>query len=139
MARRVAELLDRQSEGAVVTCAFRHVLTHEVVHGGLLQGDRQARHRRAAEILERLYRGRTGEVCDLLGNHWIHSDLRARAFPYLLAAADSAVAVEASREAIGHLETALELATGPVVPASEAEIPGLRLKLAGSHFINGER
>ena len=28
-------LLDRQSEGTVATGAFRHVLTHEVVHGGL--------------------------------------------------------------------------------------------------------
>jgi predicted ATPase len=131
-------LLDRQSEGTVATSAFRHVLTHEVVQGSLLQGDRQARHRRAAEMLERVHRGRTDEVSHLLGHHWLSSDRRAQAYPYLLAAADSAVAVAASREAIGHLEAALMLATGQVVPASEAEIARLRFKLAGLHFIIGE-
>jgi predicted ATPase len=132
-------LLDRQSEGVVATLAIRHVLTHEVIHGGLLQSDRQARHRRAAEMLERLYGGRTEEVCDLLGHHWGHSDLRARAHPYLLTAADGAMAVGANREAIGHLETVLDMVTGRVAQASDAEIAGLRLKLAGLHFIVGER
>lgn len=108
------------------------MLTHEVVHGGLLQSDRQARHRRTAEMLERLYRGRTEEVCDLLAHRWAQSDLRARAH-------DGAMTVGANREAIGHLEAALEMVIGRVVPASDAEIAGLRLKLAGLHFIVGER
>lgn len=132
-------LLDRQSAGSVATCAFRHVLTHEVIHGGMLQGDRQARHRRAAEMLERLYRSRTHEVSDLLGHHWASSDARARAFPYLLAAADSAVGIGANREAIGNLETALGLVTQRVTQIPDATLDGLKLKLASLHFIVGER
>jgi class 3 adenylate cyclase len=132
-------LLDRPHEGPVATGAFRHVLTHEVVLGSMLQADRQARHRRAAEMLERLYRGRTQEVADLLGHHWVSSDARPRAFPYLLAAADGAVAVGANREAIGHLETALGLATQRVAQVPDTTLAGLKLKLAGLHFIVGER
>ena len=132
-------LLDRDREGPVASCVFRHVLTHEVVLGSLLQADRQARHRRAAEMLERLYRGRTQEVADLVGHHWASSDARPRAFPYLLTAADGAVAVGANREAIGHLETALGLVTQGVAPIPDASLAGLKLKLAGLHFIVGER
>jgi hypothetical protein len=132
-------LLDRPHEGPAATGAFRHVLTHEVVLGSMLRSDRQARHRRAAEMLERLYRGRTQEVADLLGHHWVSSDARPRAFPYLLAAADGAVAVGANREAIGHLETALGLATQRVAQVPDTTLAGLKLKLAGLHFIVGER
>ena len=130
-------LLDRRTEGPVTGVAFRHVLTYEVVYGGLLQSDRQLRHRGAAEMLERLYRGRTEEVCDLLGHHWACSDRQARAFPYLLTAADSAVAMGANQEAIGHLEVALAL-TGDHSMLKE-QAGALRLKLAGLHFIVGER
>ncbi|MET0852225.1 MAG: hypothetical protein ABW020_13900, partial [Candidatus Rokuibacteriota bacterium] len=132
-------LLDRQSDGPVASCAFRHVLTHEVVRGGMLQAERQARHRRAAEMLERLYRGRTQEVADFLGHHWASSDARVRAVPYLVAAADGAVAVGANREAIGHLEATLDLVAQRAVEIPEPALAGLKLRLAGLHFIVGER
>jgi predicted ATPase len=130
--------LDAESGGPVARLAFRHVLTQEVVYGALLQSERQARHRRAAEMLERLYRGRTEEVCDQLAHHWTHSDRQVQALPYLLTAADGAVAVGANREAIDHLQTALALATGhPTAGRSQAD--AIRLKLAGLHYIVGER
>jgi class 3 adenylate cyclase len=132
-------LLDRRAEGPVESLAFRHVLTQEVVQGGLLQPDRQARHGRAAETLERLYRGRTEEVCDQLGHHWARSDRRARAFPYLLTAADGAVAVGANREAITHLEAALALAASQPELAADGRASAIRLKLAALHFFVGER
>ena len=62
---------------------------------------------------------------------------QARAFPYLLTAADSAVAMGANQEAIGHLEVALPLARDHAVP--KEQVAALRLKLAGLHFIVGER
>ncbi|MBI2468772.1 MAG: AAA family ATPase [Candidatus Rokubacteria bacterium] len=130
--------LDAESGGPVASLAFRHVLTQEVVYGALLQSERQVRHRRAAEMLERLYRGRTEEVCDQLAHHWAQSDRRERALPYLLTAADGAVAVGANREAIDHLQTALALATDhPAAGRSQAD--AIRLKLAGLHYIVGER
>jgi class 3 adenylate cyclase len=132
-------LLDRQAEGGVAGLRFRHVLTQEVLYGSLLQSDRQARHRRAAETLESLYAGRRDEVCDQLAHQWRHSDQGARAFPYLLTAAEGAAAVGANREAIGHLQMALELAGRHEGTASREQLQGLRLKLAGLHFMVGER
>jgi predicted ATPase len=131
--------LDRQATGSVAVLAFRHVLTHEVAYGSLLAPDRHHRHRRAAETLEGLYRGREHEVCDQLAHHWVLSDQRARAYPYLLRAADEAVAMGASHEAIRHLEEALALAGAAPALASPDETRHLRLKLAGLHFIVGER
>ena len=131
--------LDRDPDGPVATLAFRHVLTQEVAYGTLLQPDRQARHRRAAEMLEQLYRGRTEEVCDQLAHHWAQSDRRVRALPYMLTAADGAVAVGANQEAIGHLQSALGLITEHPEAAPQAQQGAIRLKLAGLHFITGER
>ncbi len=131
--------LDRQNEGPVSALSFRHVLTQEVGYGALLQPDRQTRHRRAAEMLERLYRGRTQEVCDQLAHHWSQSDRREQALPYLLTAADSAVAVGANQEAIGHLQSALALMSEHPAAAPKAQKDFVRLKLAGLHFITGER
>ncbi|MFQ5804165.1 MAG: adenylate/guanylate cyclase domain-containing protein [Candidatus Methylomirabilales bacterium] len=130
--------LDRQTEGPVANLAFRHVLTLEVAYGALLRSDRQSRHRRAAEVLERLYRGRTDEICDQLAHHWVESDRPVQALPYLLTAADGAVAVGANQEAIGHLQAALRLATEHP-EAGKGQLDGIRLKLAGLHFIVGER
>jgi class 3 adenylate cyclase len=131
--------LDRQAGGPVASLAFRHILTQEVTYGAFLQSDRQARHRRAAEMLERLYHGRTEEVCDQLAHQWAQSDRRAQALPYLLTAADGAVAVGANREAIGQLQTALDLATEQPGAAGKGQADAIRLKLAGLHFIVGER
>jgi len=131
--------LDRQAEGPVASLAFRHVLSQEVAYGALLQSERQTRHRRAAEVLEQLYRGRTEEVCDQLAHHWAHSDRRVQALPYLLTAADGAVAVGANQEAIGHLQAALGLVTEHPAAAGKDEMDAIRLKLAGLHFVVGER
>lgn len=128
-----------QAEGPVVSLAFRHVLTQEVAYGALLQSERQMRHRRAAEMLERLYRRRTEEVCDQLAHHWTQSDRPVQALPYLLTAADGAVAVGGNQEAIGHLQAALRLATEYWDAARKDQLDAIRLKLAGLHFIVGER
>ena len=131
--------LDRTSDRPIATLAFRHVLTQEVVYGTLLQPDRQMRHRRAAEMLEQLYRGRTEEVCDQLAHHWSQSDRRPQALPYLMTAADGAVTVGANQEAIGHLQSALALIAEHPHAAPNAQLDIIRLKLAGLHFITGER
>ena len=131
--------IDRRTDAPVAALEFRHVLTQEVAYGSLLQGERQERHRRAAETLEGLYRGRTREVCDRLAHHWLQSDRQAQAFPYLLTAADGAVAIGANQEAIGDLQSALDLISEHPELASKAQQDTIRLKLAGLHFITGER
>ncbi|MGH9460386.1 MAG: adenylate/guanylate cyclase domain-containing protein [Vicinamibacteria bacterium] len=132
-------LLDQEIGCAVATVNFRHVLTQEVAYGALLQGDRQARHRRAAETLEALYRGRTEEVCEPLAYHWARSDRAVAALPYLSLAADGAVTMGASREAISHLQAALDLTTVHSQAVSQQQRDTIRLKLAGLHFVIGER
>jgi class 3 adenylate cyclase len=132
-------LVSGQTPGGVAEFVFGHVLTQEVIYGGLLQSDRQTRHRRAAETLERLYAGHREDVADQLAYQWTRSDRRARAYPYLLATAERAAAVAANREAIGHLQSALDLATKYPGTAEPTDIQHLRLKLAGLHFLVGER
>jgi len=132
-------LLDRETGGPVAMLSFRHVLTQEVAYNALLQADRQACHRRAAEMLESLYRGRTEEVCDQLAYHWVRSDRRTTALLHLLTAADGAVAVGANREAISHLQSALDLATEHPEVVDSRQHDEIRLRLAGLHFVVGER
>jgi predicted ATPase len=132
-------LLDREAGGGIAMLSFHHVLTQEVAYGALLQADRRARHRRAAETIESLYRGRTEEVCDQLAHHWARSDRPVAALPYLLAAADGAVLIGANPEAISHLQSALELATAHADAVPPQQRDTIRLKLAGLHFVVGER
>jgi class 3 adenylate cyclase len=132
-------LLEQEAGGAIAILGFRHVLTQEVAYDALLQADRQVRHRRAAETIEALHRGRTEEVSDQLAHHWARSDRAVAALPYLLHAADRAVAVGANQEAINHLQGALELTTLHSDAATRQERDAIRLKLAGLHFVVGER
>jgi hypothetical protein len=90
-------------------------------------------------MLEQLYRGRTEEVADPLAHHWSQSDVRLKALPYLLTAADRAVAMGANLEAIGHLQAGLEVAPEHSGAISKAKVNSIRLKLAGLHFVVGER
>jgi len=104
-----------------------------------LQTDRKARHRRAAETIESLDRGRTEEVCDQLAHHWAWSDRPVAALPYRVTAADGAVGVGANQEAITHLQSALDLTTTEPGTVSAQQRDAIRFKLAGLHFVVGER
>ena len=91
-------------------------------------------------MLERLYQGRTEEVCDQLAHHGMQSDRRAQALPYLMTAAHGAVAVGANQEAIGHLQSALDLiAEHPDAGPQRPNWTPCACRLAGLHFITGER
>jgi predicted ATPase len=132
-------LLAREAGGPVATLSFRHVLTQEVAYTTLLQADRQIRHRRVAEMLESLYRGRREEICEQLAYHWMRSDRRVAALPNLLTAAEGAVAIGANREAIEHFQAVIDLATEHPDAISGSERDAVRLKLAGLYFVVEER
>jgi hypothetical protein len=83
--------------------------------------------------------GGTQEVCDQLAHHWARSDRAIAALPYLLAAAEGAVTVGPNPEAITHLQGALDLATAHSGAVSQPQRDMIRLKLAGLHFVVGER
>jgi hypothetical protein len=69
---------------------------------------------------------------------WEARNMAFAALPYLMTAADGAVAVGANLEAIAHLQTALELTALPGA-VSPQQRNAIRLKLAGLHFVVGER
>jgi hypothetical protein len=60
------------------------------------------------------------------------------ALPYLITAAEGAVAMGANQEAISHLQGALSLTTAHPEATSAQQRDSLRLKLAGLHFVVGE-
>jgi len=85
------------------------------------------------------YRGRTEEVCDQLAHHWARSDRPVAALPYLVTAANGAVGIGANQEAITHLQSALELTTHEPGAVTAQQRDAIRFKLAGLHFVVGER
>ena len=70
---------------------------------------------------------------------WGAEQLPSSGPPGPATAAHAAVAVDANREGIGYLETALELTGEHPEAVSREQVASLRLKLAGLHFIVGER
>ena len=85
--------------------AFRHALTREVVYEELLIPERKVLHRKVAAALS----ARTLTQPSLLATHLIAAGDNAGAVPHLLAAAEDARRAYAPREAVAHLERALEL------------------------------
>jgi len=61
------------------------------------------------------------------------------ALPYLVTAADGAAVMGANQEAINHLQGALEVTTAYPDAIGAQQRDALRLKLAGLHFVVGER
>lgn len=84
--------------------SFRHALTHEVVYDQLLTSQRRRTHRRIAEALQE----DPGTPRAILGRHWALGGEQSRAAATFDEAADAALAVAASFEAIGHVEAAIQ-------------------------------
>ena len=90
-----------------VEYTFKHALTHEAVHGGVLQERRRALHARIVEALERLHEGRLDEHVEALAHHAFSGQLWDKAVRYLRNAGARAFRRSASREAVAHFERAL--------------------------------
>src|SRR2546430_9407779 len=63
--------------------AFKHVLTHDVTYGTLLQQRRRELHARIAEAIEGMYRDRLAEHLERLADHAVRGELWDRAITYL--------------------------------------------------------
>jgi class 3 adenylate cyclase/tetratricopeptide (TPR) repeat protein len=87
---------------------FKHALTHEVAYQGLLHDRQRALHARIAEAIERLSPERIAEQAERLAHHALRGELWEKAVGYLRQAGLRTMARAANREAIGHLEQALE-------------------------------
>jgi tetratricopeptide (TPR) repeat protein len=87
---------------------FKHALTHEVAYQGLLHDRQRALHARIADAIERLVPERAAEQAERLAHHALRGELWEKAVGYLRQAGLRAFARAAYREAIIHLEQALE-------------------------------
>ncbi|MFW6070700.1 MAG: ATP-binding protein, partial [bacterium] len=127
-----AQILTEQSDGSI---AFRHALTREAIRTRLLQPERQALHRRVAQMLE----AEASAAATMLAYHWSNAGELDRAAPHAWRAARQAAALHAHREAIAHYELVLSAVDrfGPIpgVPPQEE----LLSALGDQHQALGER
>jgi class 3 adenylate cyclase/tetratricopeptide (TPR) repeat protein len=87
---------------------FKHALTHEVAYQGLLHDRQRALHARITEAIERLAAERVAEQVERLAHHALRGEVWEKAVAYCRQAGLRAMARAANREAVAHLEQALE-------------------------------
>ncbi|MBP7690824.1 MAG: AAA family ATPase [Anaerolineales bacterium] len=89
--------------------SFKHSITQDVAYNLMLLTQRQRLHRAVAEWYEHTGLEDPASQAAVLAHHWRNSDRPERAFEYLERAGEQALAVSASREALGFFEQALDL------------------------------
>ena len=90
------------------TYTFKHVLTHEVAYGSLLQEQRRLLHTRIVEAMEQLAPHRLADQVERLAHHALRGEVWPKAFLYSRQAGAKALAGSAYREAMRCFEQALE-------------------------------
>jgi class 3 adenylate cyclase/tetratricopeptide (TPR) repeat protein len=90
---------------------FKHALTQEAAYELLLIRRRKELHRRAGEVLERLYPEQRGELASALAYHFRLGEEWQRAADYEMRAGAQAVKVYALSEALEHYENAYQALT----------------------------
>jgi predicted ATPase len=88
---------------------FDHSLTMEVAYREVGEARHRILHRRVAEALEVVYRGRLGQVAGLLALHFSEGNAPQSAAQYALLAGQSAANLAAWQEAIAFYEQGLRL------------------------------
>lgn len=88
---------------------FVHALTREAVYDALVQRERRRMHRRVLEDLESLHAGDLAGAADRLAYHSLMARDMEKGRTYASLAGREAAKKLAHREALAHLETALEL------------------------------
>jgi class 3 adenylate cyclase/tetratricopeptide (TPR) repeat protein len=86
---------------------FKHVLTHEVAYGSLLQQSRRVLHGRIVEAIETLYADRLSEQVKGLAHHAFSAEIWDKAVSYLRQTGAKALARSANLEAAACFEQAL--------------------------------
>ena len=105
------ELVRERAHDPELEYIFKHALTQEAAYELLLIRRRKELHRRAGEVLERLYAGQPGELVAVLAHHFRLGEEWQRAAEYSMRAGAEAVKVFALREALEHYENAYQALT----------------------------
>ena len=108
--------------------AFKHVLTHDVTYGTLLQQRRRELHARIAEAIEGMYRDRLAEHLERLADHAVRGELWDRAITYLRGAGLKAAMRSAYAEALTFFEEALR-AVARLPDSRDAKVQAIDLRL----------
>src|SRR5438128_242101 len=108
--------------------AFKHVLTHDVTYGTLLQQRRRELHARIAEAIEGMYRDRLAEHLEGLAHHAVRGELWDRAITYLRGAGLKAAMRSAYAEALTFFEEALR-AVARLPDSRDAKVQAIDLRL----------
>jgi transcriptional regulator with AAA-type ATPase domain/tetratricopeptide (TPR) repeat protein len=115
-ALRDAAFLSAASDDGEDTWEFRHALTQEAAYRSLQDLERKLLHAAVLRSMERFWAGREAEHAEILADQAVRGEVWDRAVDYLRIASARAYSRSALGEAIGSLETALELVSR--LPAS---------------------
>ncbi|MEJ2208076.1 MAG: tetratricopeptide repeat protein [Anaerolineae bacterium] len=102
---------------------FGHALVQNYLYRHLGRGERRSLHARVAAALEQVHAGDLDALAVQLAHHYSMAGDEARAFPYLIRAAENAARVYAHAEAVAHYSHALEIAghgAGEAVAVADA-------------------
>jgi class 3 adenylate cyclase/tetratricopeptide (TPR) repeat protein len=107
---------------------FKHVLTHDVTYGTLLQQRRRELHARVVEAIERLHGDRLAEHVERLADHAARGELWEKASRYLSGAAIKASTRSAYAEAQTLFDEALR-ALGRLPETREVKLQAIDIRL----------
>jgi class 3 adenylate cyclase/tetratricopeptide (TPR) repeat protein len=121
---------------------FAHVLVRETLYDELSAARRVAFHRRVAEAVEAVHRGRLDDHLPALAFHWSRASAPAaevdRAVDYATRAGDRALAQLAHHEAMTFYRQALELLDGAELPPDTARRLELLISLGDAQRRAGD-
>src|SRR5262249_7076587 len=104
---QAAEFIDETQLFPERAYTFKHMLTHEVAYGSLLQGQRRALHAQIVEVLEGLAGDRLAEHIERLARHALLGEVWPKALTYFRQAGAKAVSRSGYQESVACLEQAL--------------------------------
>ena len=105
------ELVRKRASDPELEYIFKHALTQEAAYEALLIRRRKELHRRAGEVLERLYPEQRGELATALAHHFRLGEEWQRAADYEMQAGAQAVKVYAMSEALACYDNAYDALT----------------------------
>ena len=104
-----AGLLYRRGLGNEAAYVFKHALIQEAAYGSMLPGDRRRQHGRIADALLGRFAARCEREPELPARHLAAAGRGREAIPWWIEAGRQAQRRSASREAVAHFNSALEL------------------------------
>jgi predicted ATPase len=103
---QAAEFLSATHLAPAPAYTFKHVLTHEVAYGSLVQERRRTLHSRLVDVLEALSGDQVADQLDRLAYHALHGERWDKALAYSRQAGAMAFSQSAYQEAVAYFEQA---------------------------------